>query len=225
MNVFLRLMHEGLTMQGRDERSINANREFVRARRLVPQIQERLQTAFPVRLEYLEGNVGLVAGPELAEGLAKRFAAIATAPLPGIEISWEPSLTPGTLLGTALLVDRVQPFTLILKSFRSNLMVRCISPVGCVGPSTDQDSIIANSASSGSKMGAILTDEERTYDLTVEGDVLLTEQPEADAIRVSMLVRRIVQQADTIEHELLSGHDEVLVKFREELLKESTNGR
>jgi hypothetical protein len=225
MNVFLRLLHEGLTTHGRDERTINTNREFIRARRLVPQIQERLQSAFPVRPESLVGNMELATGPELAETIARRFAAIAKAELPGLAITWEPSTHAGTLLGTAILGDRVQPFTLLLKSVGMDVMIRCISPVGCVGPSTDPDSIVAHAAKAGVKIGAILTQDERTYDLTVEGDVLLAARIDSDATRISMLISRIARQADALERELLSGHDEVLETFRAELLEENTDGR
>jgi hypothetical protein len=219
------LMHEGLTTHGRDERTIDSNHEFIRARRLVPQIQDRLQSAFPVRPECLVGNMSLTTGPELAETIALRFAAIGKAELPGLAITWEPSTNPGMLLGTAILGDRIQPFTLLLKSIGFNVMIRCISPVGCVGPSSNPDSIVAHAARSGVKIGAILTQEERTYDLTVEGDGLLAEHTDSDATRVSMLISRIVHQADALERELLSGHDEVLETFRAELLQENSDGR
>ena len=55
MNVFLRLMHEGLITAGREERSINTDEEFARAAWDVQQIDERLRSAFPVRPEQISG--------------------------------------------------------------------------------------------------------------------------------------------------------------------------
>ncbi len=112
MNVFLRLMHEGLTTAGEEERRINTNEEFARVRRAVPQILERLQSAFPVWPEHLEGDgTGLAVGPEFAVELADRFARLSASPLPGVDVAWHPESTRGVLLGTARLGERVQPFS------------------------------------------------------------------------------------------------------------------
>jgi len=59
-------MHEGLTTAGGEERSINAGKEFVRGRRAVPQILERLESAFPIRPEHLKhGARALAVTPKL----------------------------------------------------------------------------------------------------------------------------------------------------------------
>ena len=44
MNVFLRLMHEGLTTTEHDEKTIQLDKEMTRARRVVPQIRQRLES-------------------------------------------------------------------------------------------------------------------------------------------------------------------------------------
>ena len=73
MNVFLRLMHEGLTTDGREERSIDAGKEFARGLRLVPQIRERLTSAFPVRAEPVGQGSGVQAvDPCMAGNLWRR---------------------------------------------------------------------------------------------------------------------------------------------------------
>src|SRR5262249_31822543 len=134
MNVFLRLMHEGLLTASRDPHTINTAQEFVRGRRIVPQIRERLQTAFPVRSEHLDCEPRKLAiGPEIARDLTERFSRLATRGLPGVEVAWEQQTEPGILLGTARLGNRIQPFSLSLRSIDGGPLVRCVSPVGRVG--------------------------------------------------------------------------------------------
>jgi hypothetical protein len=150
MNVFLRLMHEGLTTAGEEERRINTNEEFARLRRAVPQILERLQSAFPVRPEHLEGDVkGLAVRPGFAAELADRFARLSSRPLPGVDVAWHPESNRRLLLGTARLGERVQPFTIFLKSIGTIPLVRCISPVGRVGLVEIQESALASKAPKG----------------------------------------------------------------------------
>jgi hypothetical protein len=69
-----------------------------------------------------------------------------------------------------------------------------------------------------------VTSEERTYDLTVEGDVLLAARPEDDALRVGMLISRVASTADALEQEFLPGQDEVLDTFHHDLVKEADHG-
>jgi hypothetical protein len=227
MNVFLRLMHEGLTTAGTEERRINTNQEFARGRRGVPQILERLQSAFPVRPEHIEGRGQCLAvSHESACELGLRFASLAERPLPGVDVIWHPQTAPGVLLGTARLGGRVQPFTVFLRSLGPTPLVRCISPVGRVGSKEIQDSTFPSKIPTGSiKIGAIVTSEERTYDLTVESDVLLTAHPEDDRGRVGILINRVVAAADALEQEFLPGQDETLDTFHHDLVKEANHGR
>lgn len=226
INVFLRLMHEGLTVTGSEERTINADKEFVRGRRLVPQIRERLKSAFPVTPDQLgREEKGLSVGPPVARQLNDRFMRLAAVTLPGVEVVWEQQEEPGALLGTAKLGGRVQPFTLLLRSVGALPAVRCISPVGRVRPGADQYAIVASAALVPVRIGAVLAREDRTYDLTAEGDVLLAPTPETDAARVAALIGRVTLQADALEQEHLPGRDEVLATFREELAQEGGHGR
>jgi hypothetical protein len=227
MNVFLRLMHEGLIMAGREKQTISTEEEFVRPRQDVPQIDECLRSAFPIREDQVKGDIEeLAVGPEFARDLAERFARIKCSPLAGLNIRWEPSSPPGTLLGTACLGKRVQPFTLLLKSLGRDPLVRCISPVGRVSPHDDQESLVTRTAGTRAvKIGAIETDDECTYDLAVEGDVLLASTSETDAQRVAMLINRVVHQADSLEQECFQDQDAVLETFRDELLEEGNDGR
>jgi superfamily II DNA or RNA helicase len=226
MNIFLRLMHEGLITAGSDERTINTGQEFARGRRLVPPIRERLESAFPVLPGHLECEPRKLAiGPEVAQDLSRRFARLASQGLPGVEVVWEAQTEPGMLLGTARIGNRIQPFSLVLKSMNGWPVVRCVSPVGRVGPGEEQDAVVTSAATVAVRIGAIVTTEERTYDLTAEGDVLLVAGAESDVARVALLVDRVVKQADALERRHLSGRDEVLATFREELTDEGTLGR
>ncbi len=222
MNVFLRLMHEGLVTAGREDGVINAAHEFVRARKPPEQVREVLKTAFPVRPEFLAGESRPVADDVLAHDLRARFDALATGSLPGVAVKWEPAAHTGKLVGTALLGARVQPFVLLLKSVGAVPCVRCVSPVGTAESDAHWDAIRAHTAKTrGVKVGA-LADDERKYDLTVEGDCLLATA-EWDAERVGALVARVVFQADQLEQQLHDG-DEPLDKFRAGLESEGDRG-
>ena len=72
----------------------------MRSHRLVPQIRNRLESAFPIRPEHLEQRAReLAVSPEVSRLLRERFASISRAILPGLDIVWEPQADPGILLG------------------------------------------------------------------------------------------------------------------------------
>ena len=226
INAFLRLMHEGVVLPEKEDRSIDTKREFVRNRGIVPQLRETLKTAFPIKREHLPTLVRrLAVGPEVGQALAGKFAGIAEAKFAGLTIKWEPQGEPGVVMGTAVVGDRIQPFSLILRSAGTRVAVRCISPVGRVWPSSDQDRVQASAAIRPVCIGAILSQETRTYDLTVEGSVLLTGIEGTDIQRVGLLIHRIAHQADALEREHLPGTDEQLETFRDDLAKEAIHGR
>ena len=51
---------------------------------------------------------------------------------------------------------------------------------------------------------------------------MLAPEPATDAQRTAMLLRRVVEEADRLEHEHL-GRDERIDTFRHELIKESAD--
>lgn len=75
------------------------------------------------------------------------------------------------------------------------------------------------------RVGAVLTEDVSSYDLTVEDDVLLGVDAIADVVRVGALIRRVVGHADQLEQERLPGADEPLPTFRGDLSQEATDGR
>lgn len=226
MNTFLRLMHEGLVTSGDDERSLDLHKEFAKGARVVEQIRGRLKTAFPVTKEMIgTKRVGLSVSPSSAAAIGRRFASLATKRLPGVDVHWESDLSHGVLLGTAQVGRRVQPFSLQIQSFGSRVVVRCVSPVGRVGLADAQDDVVGSARRRSIRIGAIMTAEDASYDLTVEDDVLLGETPESDRARIAALIRRVVEQADYLEMRHLPGEDQTLPIFRADLEKEAVHGR
>ncbi len=224
MNIFLRLMHAGLIISGEKERIINTIKEFVNARRLVPQILDRLTSAFPVRLEHLQGATKQIStNLDFTQNLAERFACLSQDTLPGVDIAWEPQTNPIELRGTGQLGDRIQDFKLLIKSVGANSVVKCIRHVGCFSFNGDQSSIVDHAASAPIKIGSTDIDEDRTYGLTVEGEIIFTTIPETDRCRVGMLISRIISQTDALVQVHSSDKDEGLNTFRSELVKEGVS--
>jgi hypothetical protein len=225
MNVFLRLMHEGLITSGTEERTIKTVEEYARPRRLVPQISELLRSAFPVREEHLGGKSrSLAVDDDLATKVLAHFQTIMEHDLPELEVAWEPYAQVGVYFGTAQLVRRIQPLMLQLRSVGTRLLVRCTSPVGRVGPSEMQETITATTRLREIRLGAVVTPEERTFDLTVESDVLLSGEVQTDRERIAILIRKVVENADQLEQELLPGQDQPLQLFRDDLQREVKDG-
>lgn len=222
MNVFLRLMHEGLSMPTNGERKLDVGREIVAGRRAVESIRTRLKTAFPVRPDMLRGEAqALAVPPDWFDETLSRFERLRTLSADDLAIEWEegPAAPVGMLLGTVKFPQRRQPFSLMLRSVGGRMAVRCVSPVGCVLRDYDPLTIARNAAGQSMRIGAIETRQERTYDLTVEDDVLLAAEAH-DMARVSALLRRVTSQADHLEKTQLQGRDQPLSTFQEELIAE-----
>jgi hypothetical protein len=225
-NTFLRLMHEGLTVPTNDQRRIDVQREMVAARKQVAVISEPLTTAFPVPEWATKGSkLSLAVVAAFSAQIRERFDRLAHQPLAGITVQWADQPPKGSLLGTATLsCGRIQPFSLTLRSEHGIPVVRCVSPIGRTMPDEDAEQIRDRAARLPSRIGAILTKEERSYDLTVEDDVLLGA-PEHDAARVAFLVRRVAEQADCMEREHFDdGRDHGLDAFEADLRDEVFDG-
>ncbi|RKH43411.1 DEAD/DEAH box helicase family protein [Corallococcus sicarius] len=222
MGTFLRLMHEGLPEPTQDQRKIDIQREMVAVRRPAPTVREPLKSAFPL-------PPGSTTGPErplavesdVAQNLRARFSALRGDSLGDLPVEWAVNAPKGALLGTARLANgRRQPFTLLLRSDHGHPVIRCVSPIGRTDPESDTEAIAQRAARTQSRVGAILTRRERSYDLTIEDDVLLAA-PMHDTVRVALLVKRVVEQADRMEFEHFEGErDEPLESFEEDLLAE-----
>jgi len=225
MNTFLRLMHEGLVAGGVEERTVQPERELARGLRLPEQIREPLRSGFPIQPELLEGDVrSLASAPEDAERIEQRFSRLELG-LPGLQITWEDGLRAGRLWGTVQLPRRIQPFTLVLRTLEGRPLVRCISPIGRVIQARERDVVVDSARKRDVRLGAVRIQgpTEHSYDLTVEDDVLLSDDPATDAVRVAQLLRRTVALADQLEQEHLPGQDAPLEAFRKDLANEGTD--
>ena len=103
-----------------------------------------------------------------------RFERLAEAEYAAPAITWGPSSRNGMLLGTAKLsTGRIQPLALLLRSDGERLVVRCVSPVGRVGPEDTMLAVEKSALMRHVRVGAIIGRDEASYDLTVEEDVVL----------------------------------------------------
>lgn len=223
MDEFLRLMHEGLVVSTRDDRTVDARREFARGIEIRPQLKTVLRSAFPVAAEHVEGDgAELAVGPSVAKALAARFQRLPER-IEALQIRWDPSSAPNLLLGTVQVSDRIQPFRLLLHSSGANHFVRCVSPVGRIVSAVDRATLEEIGARHPVRIGAIREADGLSYDLTIEDDVLLGNEA-VDAIRVGGLIRHVTTAADVVERDYLGG-DRDLSVFREDLIAEGTHGR
>ena len=225
MNVFLRLMHEGLGVPKGDHRQIDVAHELAAGHRAVETIRERLQSAFPVPAWALNGaGVRLLANGRTAAAALARLEKLTGASIGGLVIDWEPPLRNGRLLGTVRLpTGRIQPFSLILRSEGDRLVLRCISPVGRIGPEEAMALVEESARANPARVGAIVGRDDTSYDLTVEDDVLLGD-PSVDVARVALLLSRVAQQADVLEQIHLPHLDQALEVFEADLRQDGGAG-
>jgi hypothetical protein len=218
MNRFVRIMHEDLRQPEGDDREVNVPREALRVRRDIEQIRGPLRTAFGIDQKWLHGERRpLAVSPGWAAALEKRLRSIPEKVRGRLEITWETSSPPYALLGT-IRRRRVQPFTLVLRSIGGTPLLRCISPVGVLRCDQDPRRIARAVAKRPVRVCALLDEDKASYDLTVEDDVLLGEEP-YDEDRVVALLSRVTSQADYLEEELLKK-DQPMSEFREDLEEE-----
>ena len=226
MAAFLRLLHEDLAVPPTEQRRIDVTREIVARRRRATVNAEPLESAFPVPdWATRGGKVELAVQSDVGNEARQRFARLERPELGGIAIQWALHPPLGALLGSASLPSgRVQPFTLLLRSERGRPVIRCISPVGRTDPGADPDAIARLGARLHARVGAIETKVERSYDLTIEDDVLLGD-PEHDLARVGLLVHRVTSEADGMEREHFDDERHVkLDVFEADLRNEGSDG-
>jgi hypothetical protein len=221
MNVFLRLMHEGLVPTGEEDKHINVALAIAKGRRFVETFREKLRSAFEIRPEVIEGNVRTLAvSPALAIEALDRLAALQQLSSAQMDIEWTHSNVEGQLFGTMRLAGgRIQPFTLLLDSLAGRLLVRCISPVGVVDLAASLDAIQESVRTKSGRLGAVLDREGGSYNLTVQEDVLLGDRGH-DAARVCVLLKRVAEFADRLEQIHLPDADRALDVFAEDLRQE-----
>jgi hypothetical protein len=226
MDVFMRLMHEGLILAGKEERRIDTTKEFERTYRPPAAGNRPLKSSFPVRPEHLIGESSETVTVMMeVEKLVKRFQELRGIQFPGIRIEWDSASPRGSLTGTVRSKACLLPFTLLLDLYRIWPRVRCISPIGRVHPNEREDEVILSACRLDARIGAIVEVETGTYELTVEEDILLPTDPQHDASRLQALLMRVVDQADRIEQDSVLGLNHSRDKSRGQPEREIVNGR
>lgn len=217
MNLFLRLMHEGLTTPKSEQGRIDVARELTGGRRVVEAIQERLRSAFPIPDWATKGTKRALAVEEHEMSAAlSRFCALSKSSLTGLDINWESDNEPGTLLGTVRLTSgRIQPIKLRLLSEGKYLVVKCLSPICCVDLDKELETLQDFSSRHSIRLCIAESRIAPYYNVSVEGDVLLTGQ-QHDRLRVSELIGRVVDLADEVEWKL-GSEDRTLNDLQEQL--------
>lgn len=221
MNVFLRLMHEGLVSGSTENKHIDVDQTLSKGRRPIEVITGTLSTAFPIESDVTAGEIKTLAVSRNAgDDAATRLTALRGEVGRQLEIDWVPVNAPGQLMGTMKLAGgRVQPFTLVLDSLEGRLLVRCISPIGVVDLTASQAAIEESIRSVRVRVGAVLDREPGSYNLTVQEDVVLGD-PASDAGRVEAMLRRVAHHADRLELIHLPEKDRPLAVFSEKLIQE-----
>jgi hypothetical protein len=210
-------MHEQLTAADAGTGHIDIARDILDQDE-IPVLTEPLTTSFPVRDEHLAGEDRPSAVDEAsARRQIERFRALACTPLPGVTVNWEEDHPgPHHLFGTAALANgRQQPFSLQFGWLGGHLVVRAVSPIGLVSQGRVRAGLLASTRDLPIRVG-VVEGRGKTYDVTIEEDVLLTD-PTFDAERVGALIDRVVSRADPLEQQHLPDRDRLLDEFRKEL--------
>lgn len=223
MDTFIRLMHEGLDRRPSEQRTIDVRQGMIGTRKRESLPRQPLRSAFPIPDEATHGELDAPHAGEIGISLKARFQHLREVPLSGVRVEWEPHAPEGTLLGTARLsTGRIQPFTLRLSADHGHPVVLCISPIGRAHPGTNDDAILELAATLPlqARIGAILTREDRSYDLTIEDGVMLADA-QFDAERVGRLVTRVTHDADLLEHHHFGAErDAAMPTFERDLRRE-----
>lgn len=225
INTFLRLMHQDLDPGRPYDRKVDVAKELFLNLGPVEQITQRLETAFPIPAQALEGTTSrLAVGPELQASAQERLLKLTRSePPPDLVIRWEGPPRDGRAFATVLLGQRQQPCALFVESTGSRLLLRCISPVGRVLLGNLIHAATAHRVARNARVGAIRDGLDRTYDFTIEGDVLLDPEGAFDGERAWGLLRRVAKQADELELDVLQ-QDKAFSEFEKELVREARHG-
>jgi hypothetical protein len=228
LNTFLRMLHLGLTPPPRESAFVDIAVESLRQYRDVAPIREPLRSAFPVTDEMVSGeDIPLEVSGEVAESMRRRFLALADS-LPRLGAKYVTVSRTNHIMGEFDLGHRVQPFVVFLRSLHGRPMVRCISPIGRTVEEHEwdepDDAAAARIVTAPFTRLSIVADPKfDSYDVAVEGDLLLGSEA-ADRRRFEVMMRSVLQTADSAEHELFHKDDR-LEKVRSDLDREGSVAR
>jgi len=206
MAQFVQLMHKDLIVPREEEKRIDLTREVLRQPRSYGPSDAQLKTAFDVMPEMLQGDdIPLAVDASAAETLYARFAGF-RALVSHADIEWRDTAAEQGLIGVRTIQDRTQPFALFLRTAGGRPIVRCVSPVGHIAGHLWRLLEGWETRSAVARVATVREPDAGTYNVAVEGDVLLGGSA-SDAERVLELVTRITQEADELEAELLASDD------------------
>ena len=245
MNRFVRLMHRQLISDIADSSTVNTQNDMI-LRPLshdIAPIQERLETPFDVKEEWLGRDLPVVSTgaaqaadealkyfQRMVESLSDRFALVPESN----SNAWSHFTTVfmnqngyPISKGESLEGVRHQPLTLFLRSTTGDqhILLRCVSPIGKVAWNDLEEMERINALHqqlSFGKICALADAKKQTYDLTIEMDMLFHPST-TQAEEVASLVKRTASSADQMEQALLKI-DQTMEVFRIDLFKEPTRG-
>jgi hypothetical protein len=208
------MMHEGLGVPAKERPDVDVADEGLRYDVDIGAITEPLRSAFRVSPAMLRGATrSLAAAKRQADGLHQRFDAIERL-LTELGASGVRRREAHQIVGELRVGERVQPITLLLRSFKGRPVLRGVSPIGHIDTYLWDDSRAASLMKHEFVRIALEANERyESYDVAVEGDVLLGDEC-LDRERAQLLIRSIAEAADKIERELLS-HDYSLLEVEQ----------
>jgi len=216
MNRFMVLMHKDLVADTQSENKVNVAEEILRSQREIARITEPLRTAFPGE-EHMSGSTrDLAVQPSLARALLRRFLAIKR--LKTDRVSFEEHGAEGALFGSIRLSTRTQPFSLFVRSIGGQATVRCVSPIGQIAEPREEALLRTAVEGIGVRLSVFEDDRFKSYNVAIEGDVMLGAAS-SDTARVQWLLDRVTQVADRLEEEVLRI-DQGMEVFRDALKNE-----
>lgn len=215
VNHFLRLMHEGLNTATRENNRIEVDKAMHRGPSMPAVLTQKLETAFPIRDQMLQGKKReLAVRADRHNRALERFLALTSESLPGIKVEWGHRDVPGEVSGQIEYGVRRQGFELSLFSTGDWLTLRCSSRVGvwekARGLLVIADTLRENPA------GLMLFDVKtpNSIGVAVEDRVLLAGEPH-DRARASWLIERVTRIADQLELTHWDGADHEPETLRE----------
>jgi hypothetical protein len=224
LNRFMRMMHEGLGVPAKERPDVDVADEGLRYDVDIGAITEPLRSAFRVSPAMLRGTTrSLAAARRQAAGLHARFDAIERL-LTELGARDVRRREAHQIVGELRMGERVQPITLLLRSFKGRPVLRGVSPIGHIDTYLWDDSRAAKLMKHAFVRIALEANERyESYDVAVEGDVLLGDE-RLDRERARLLIQSIVEAADKIERELLS-HDYSLLEVEQGIIAEVSVAR
>jgi hypothetical protein len=225
---YIELMHEDLKDDRGGPRTIDVASAVVKGLRQRRPWNHELKSAFPIPERLLFAGLPprpLAVEPGFGQAILKRFAAVLAGVFSAEQVRWENHAAENVRLGTFVLDRRVQPFALLLRSVTGRAAVRCVSPVGFLPPDEDYAPVELEACLRGrnARIGLAYSDKQESYDVTVEGDVLLGDAA-SDRARIRRLVLDVVRAADEIEKRLV-GDDASFEDVRGDLDNEGRYAR